>query len=219
MTRDRQQGASSGEDRAVVNGAASVSALRASIPSAMTLADPAQLLSAHSEAKRAVEEAEYALLQARAWAEYVSKLAAWSKRRVRPKTGVTKEVSRRHNYIIQALPVDEAEAKSPAEIYASFVAETGDRVTSIETFRTTIWRMADGRAPFTCDGSEWFILRSDAGYWKEPAQAIEARRAETTGSVHESAVGETDASDAALLADICDNMAEVLKPLPGGDGA
>jgi hypothetical protein len=47
------------------------------------------------------------------------------------------------------------------------------------------------------------------------AQAIETRRAETTGSVHESAVGETDASDAALLADICDNMAEVLKPLPG----
>jgi hypothetical protein len=51
---------------------------------------------------------------------------------------------------------------------------------------------------------------------REAAQAIEARRAATgTGAVHESAVGETDASDAALLADICDNMAEVLKPLPG----
>jgi len=47
------------------------------------------------------------------------------------------------------------------------------------------------------------------------AQAIEARRAAGTSSACESAVGEDDASDAALLADICDNMAEVLKPLPG----
>jgi hypothetical protein len=53
-------------------------------------------------------------------------------------------------------------------------------------------------------------------WWDRQAQAIEAGTAETgPDSVHESAVGETDASDAALLADICDNMAEVLKPLPG----
>jgi hypothetical protein len=50
--------------------------------------------------------------------------------------------------------------------------------------------------------------------WRQ-AQAIEARRAEATGSVHGSAVGETDASDAALLADIFAKMEEVLKPLPG----
>jgi hypothetical protein len=49
---------------------------------------------------------------------------------------------------------------------------------------------------------------------REAAQAIEARRAETTGSACESAVGETDVSDQALFNDICDNMAEVLKPLP-----
>jgi hypothetical protein len=53
---------------------------------------------------------------------------------------------------------------------------------------------------------------------REAAQRIEAAAADETRSgsaVGESAVGETDASDAALLADICDNMAEVLKPLPG----
>jgi hypothetical protein len=52
---------------------------------------------------------------------------------------------------------------------------------------------------------------------REAAQGIEAAAADETrsGPACESAVGETDASDAALLADIFDNMAEVLKPLPG----
>src|SRR5690606_12906907 len=60
------------------------------------------------------------------------------------------------------------------------------------------------------------LWRLTRGSWQKlQEQAIEARRAAGTSSVHESAVGETDACDAALLADICDNMAEVLKPLPG----
>jgi len=60
------------------------------------------------------------------------------------------------------------------------------------------------------------LWRLTRGSWQKlQAQAIEARRAAGPGSACESAVGETDASDAALLADICDNMAEVLKSLPG----
>jgi hypothetical protein len=135
MTRDRQQGASSGEDRAVVNGAA----LRASIPS------------------------------------------AWLPFRFRIKAG--RAIS------------DPEKLVTPGILYAS---KRGPDLT-LRLVAVGWW--------------DWHVSLLLA--WRQ-AQAIEAGTAEPgPGSVHESAVGETDASDAALLADICDNMAEVLKPLPG----
>jgi hypothetical protein len=160
MTR----GASSGEDRAVVNGAGqAVSALRDGIPSAV----------------RGFRVGGHFVSTARV-ADAVMRLA---------------------NRPAQFKAIELASALVPLDMWAGQEATNRLmqrwRKMGLTVFERGLWRLTRG---------SWQKLQ---------AQAIEARRAEATGSVHESAVGNADASDAALLADICDNMAEVLKPLPG----
>lgn len=130
-----------------------------------------ELIILHDEAAQAVVAAETTLRNARAWEDYLARLVTISERPVRSKIGVSSEVSARQDFILRELPISEASARNPADIYAKFVAETGDRETTIETFRTTVWRMKS-RNPFQFEGKQYCVMHSDAGYWKEPAISL-----------------------------------------------
>ncbi len=72
--------------------------------------------------------------------------------------------------IVNFLGVGRENAKPPADLYATYNLFEGEDIT-IDTFRTTIWRMKD--RVFEIDGAD-FVVHGDSGaYWKEAAEPPE----------------------------------------------
>jgi hypothetical protein len=207
------QGASSGEDRAVVNGAGqAVSAVPASVLSALPrIADavPEGLTWRHEIiVRKTMTEYLWSLrgerggIHVNAWPSSTPSFGCEWSGGIEGHSPVPREYDRgtpshEHCWLLGGPCWHDGSSLQFSEQIAPYLPNPGeplDEDNHLDVLRVMLRR-------YDC--------------WLPTAQAIEARRAETTGSVHESAVGETDASDAALLADICDNMAEVLKPLPG----
>lgn len=87
-------------------------------------------------------------------------------RRVRPS-------GNRQLAIISLLKEGRQHAQTPAMLFRSYW-ELGLEQITIETFRTTLWRMAQMyRFP------DWIVRSDERGYWKVPAQGIAAGTDET----------------------------------------
>lgn len=79
---------------------------------------------------------------------------------VGPHVGPSAAVAERQTEILRLLGVGSKQATAPADLFASYDAVTSEKIT-IDTFRTTVWRMKDK------EFDEW-VVRSDSGlYWKE----------------------------------------------------
>lgn len=70
----------------------------------------------------------------------------------------------RHSTILALLQIGEEAAQAPAEIYQGYRL-VGDDI-SIDTFRTTIWRMKDNT--FTDMLGSWMVKGDNGKYWREP---------------------------------------------------
>jgi len=80
--------------------------------------------------------------------------------------GVSVSMGERQKTIMGLLQIGEEHGRSPAELFEAYKALSDEEI-SIDTFRTTIWRMKDVGYP-----DEWgvWIVKGDSGsYWKEPA--------------------------------------------------
>lgn len=94
-------------------------------------------------------------------------------------TGPSAAVAERQAEIIKLLGVGSKQGHSPADLFSSYEAVSKERIT-IETFRTTVWRMKDK------EFGDWVVRGDDGAYWKEltpfavldqelsaPAQAVQ----------------------------------------------
>lgn len=72
--------------------------------------------------------------------------------------------------IVRLLTVGREKGQPPADLYKSYCLIGGEDIT-IDTFRTTIWRMKD--RVFETDGSEWVVHGDSGNYWKEPLEEPE----------------------------------------------
>jgi hypothetical protein len=81
-------------------------------------------------------------------------------------------VAERQLLIVRLLRAGEANAAAPAEVFDMYKLIAGEDI-SIDTFRTTIWRMKD--IAFN-DGPDLWLIKGDNGrYWKEPG-TLETRK-------------------------------------------
>lgn len=77
-----------------------------------------------------------------------------------PSSGPSAPVAERQSEILKLLGVGQKQGHSPAELFTSYESVAKEGIT-IETFRTTVWRMKDREF-----GD--FVVRGDDGvYWKE----------------------------------------------------
>lgn len=72
--------------------------------------------------------------------------------------------------ILRLLTVGREKSQAPAELYKTYTYVGSEDIT-IDTFRTTIWRMKD--KVFDADGSEWVVHGDSGNYWKEPLEEPE----------------------------------------------
>lgn len=70
----------------------------------------------------------------------------------------------RQTHILTLLGVGLENAKPPAELFEDYNLIAHEEI-SLETFRTTIWRMAD--KTFDVPSGKLVVRRNDNGYWKE----------------------------------------------------
>ncbi len=75
----------------------------------------------------------------------------------------THSTSDRQNSIVRLLGVGLKNARAPADLYAAYCQSGGEDIT-IDTFRTTIWRMK-GKA-FLLDDTLWEVSAGNGMYWK-----------------------------------------------------
>lgn len=71
----------------------------------------------------------------------------------------------RQKWIAELLGVGVDNAQQPADLYVSYSAICSEDIT-IETFRTTIWRMKGKR--FRLERGEFDVQGENGSYWKEP---------------------------------------------------
>lgn len=81
-----------------------------------------------------------------------------------PSTAQSSAVSGRQTVILHLLAVGRESASPPAVLFEKYRLRTGEDIT-IDTFRTTIWRMAD--KIFASEDSKIIVKRGEDGYWKE----------------------------------------------------
>jgi hypothetical protein len=74
-------------------------------------------------------------------------------------------VAERQKLIASLLKVGEAAASSPSDIFEMYKMFASEDI-SIDTFRTTIWRMKGH--PFQVGDDLWLIMGDSGAYWKEP---------------------------------------------------
>lgn len=83
-------------------------------------------------------------------------------------------VAERQKTITGLLKVGEENASAPAEIFEAYKVLASEEI-SIDTFRTTIWRMKNN--PFQTGDDVWFVQGNDGLYWKVPASVDTRKRA------------------------------------------
>lgn len=74
-------------------------------------------------------------------------------------------VTERQANIVSLLGNGRDRGIEPKDLYAKYCAETGDDI-SIDTFRTTIWRMQKA-GTFPADNQKWTVHSENGRYWKE----------------------------------------------------
>ena len=74
--------------------------------------------------------------------------------------GPSAAVAERQAEILRLLSVGRKQAHAPAELFASYELVGKESIT-IDTFRTTIWRMKDR------EFGDWLVRSDDGLYWKE----------------------------------------------------
>lgn len=72
--------------------------------------------------------------------------------------------------IVRLLGVGRENHRTPADLYASYCRLGGEDIT-IDTFRTTLWRMKD--RVFQVSDAEYVVRGDNGSYWKEEADAPE----------------------------------------------
>lgn len=80
------------------------------------------------------------------------------------KSAVSETMAVRQHNIIGILGEGAQNGVEPKELHAVY-ALNFDASLSLDTFRTTIWRMKD--KPFTVDDVRWTVQNDDGRYWKE----------------------------------------------------
>ncbi|MBP6362115.1 MAG: hypothetical protein KA329_01170 [Novosphingobium sp.] len=136
-----------------------------------------QLKERHAKAKAKVERAEKALESARSeFSDIDTAMRVLAEMQGGGTQGqgrgnASEAVAERQANILKILREGRFSALEPKELHARYSLTFGDEV-SLDTFRTTIWRMKD-RGPYT-DGSESWIVDNDEGrYWKERVAPVE----------------------------------------------
>jgi hypothetical protein len=95
--------------------------------------------------------------------------------------------------ILDLLRVGEEMGQSPAELFERYRRASAEEI-SIDTFRTTIWRMKDNAY---LEGSGLWVVRGDSGsYWKEPASwnARESAKASASQTLESAEIDDDDDS-------------------------
>lgn len=77
----------------------------------------------------------------------------------------TPQVAKRQEELLGVLPDDDASAAEPKDLFVVYEMCSTDVIT-IDTFRTTLWRMKS-RGPFEYKGGLWEVRSADGRYWKE----------------------------------------------------
>lgn len=72
--------------------------------------------------------------------------------------------------ILRLLTVGREKGQPPADLYKSYIRLGGEDIT-IDTFRTTIWRMKD--RVFEMHGAQWVVHGDGGNYWREPLEEPE----------------------------------------------
>jgi hypothetical protein len=76
-------------------------------------------------------------------------------------------VSERDREIAKVLATEQEEALTPAELYPSYIAATGDSI-NLDAFRTALWRLQKK----VIRGSEksWTVKSENGRYWREAVE-------------------------------------------------
>lgn len=69
----------------------------------------------------------------------------------------------RQQEIANMLGVGSENGRSPIDLFATYQLMGSDDIT-LDTFRTTIWRMRD--KSYVCDGAEYVVQSDEGRYWK-----------------------------------------------------
>jgi len=78
----------------------------------------------------------------------------------------------RQSHILGLLSERPTGAKSPADLFSEYEL-VGSETISLDTFRTTIWRMADNATPLDTQDGKYVVKRGGNGYWKEKVRVID----------------------------------------------
>ncbi|MFO6429122.1 hypothetical protein ACLBKT_03420 [Erythrobacter sp. W302b] len=130
-----------------------------------------QLKDRHAKAKARLEKAEKALESARSeFSDIETALRVLQEMQGIGASGgvksvATEVVAERQSNILKVLREGRNSALEPKELYVYYSLTFGDDV-SLDTFRTTIWRMKD-RGPFADGETRWTVENEDGRYWKE----------------------------------------------------
>ncbi|MEO6717255.1 MAG: hypothetical protein ABIM50_08420 [Novosphingobium sp.] len=114
-----------------------------------------------SRASKALESAEKELADVLAAERVVGDITGES---VGSKPSDT-PVSARDVTITKLLSDNQNEAKSPAELYPLYTAQTLDNI-NLEAFRTAVWRLLKKTIPG--EKKVWVVKSQDGRYWREP---------------------------------------------------
>lgn len=81
-----------------------------------------------------------------------------------PAPSPTANISNRQSIIVGLLKDGRTSATAPVDLFNGY-SRFSDENISIDTFRTTIWRMKD--KSFKVDGITYVVRSEDGGYWRE----------------------------------------------------
>lgn len=83
-----------------------------------------------------------------------------------PRSNVSDSMVERQQNIVSILGVGPDKGLEPKELHAEYAVVFDGNLT-LDTFRTTIWRMKD--KAYDSGGSRWTVQNENGRYWKRPA--------------------------------------------------
>lgn len=87
------------------------------------------------------------------------------------KSGPSDAVAERQQNIIKLLP-DSAPGVEPKELHSRYEFHFAEDI-SLDTFRTTIWRMKKDERRFAFEGDEWTVENAEGRYWRERVRDLD----------------------------------------------